>query len=74
MSARRNNCMFALPHELTGIGECCGLFRGQLPCNGYGRKCTGYRAHNAESRKALAEAIAEKQKRKQKEADDGKVV
>lgn len=69
MSARRNNCMFALPHELTEMGTTCGLFRGQLPCNGYGRKCTGYRAHNAETRKALAEAIAER--KKQKEADDG---
>lgn len=62
VSAKRNNCMFLLPHELTGIGECCGLF-GSV-CNGYGRKCTGYRAHNAESRKALADAIAEKKKQK----------
>ena len=62
MSAKRNNCMFALPHELTGIGECCVLLGNA--CNGYGRRCLGYRAHNAESRKALAEAIAEKQKQK----------
>ena len=64
MSTKRNNCMFALPHELTGIGECCGLFGGQLACNGYGKRCLGYRAHDAESRKALADAIAEKQKQK----------
>lgn len=68
MSAKRNNCMFALPNELTGMGTTCGLFRGQLPCNGYGRKCTGYLAHNAESRKALDRAIAEK--RNQKDATD----
>lgn len=66
MSAKRNNCMFAIPHELTGLGECCcGLFRGKLACNGYGEKCCGYQPHNAESRKALAEAIAEKQKQKE---------
>lgn len=71
--SKRNNCMFALPHELTGIGECCGLF-GNV-CNGLGKRCLGYRAHNAESRKELAEAIAEKRKQKQKkETDDGKVV
>lgn len=71
MSAKRNNCMFAIPHELTGIGECCWLFGNA--CNGYGRRCLSYRAHNSESRKALADAIAEKKKQK-KEADDGKVV
>ena len=70
MSAKRNNCMFALPHELTGMGATCGLFRGQLQCNGYGRKCTGYRAHNAESRKALAEAIAERRKQKMEASND----
>ena len=71
MSAKRNNCMFALPHELTGIGTVCGLLGNA--CNGYGRRCLGYRAHNEESRKALAEAIAERKKQKE-EADDGKVV
>ena len=65
--SRRNNCMFLLPHELTGLGECCGLFKGQLGCNGYGRRCVAYVPHDAESRKALAEAIAERQKQKQKE-------
>ena len=69
--SRRNNCMFALPNELTGIGTVCGLVSGA--CNGYGKRCLGYRAHNAESRKALADAIAERKKQK-KEADDGKVV
>lgn len=72
--SKRNNCMYALPHELTGIGECCGLFHGGMLCNGFGANCAGYCAHNAESCKALAKAIAEKQKQKQKEADDGKVV
>jgi hypothetical protein len=67
VSAKRNNCIFALPHELTGIGECCGLFRSV--CNGYGRRCLGYSAHNAESRRALAKAIAEKQKQKQKQKE-----
>lgn len=74
MSAKRNNCMFALPHELTGIGECCGLFGGQLACNGYGKKCCGYQPHDQYTRKALAKAIAEMRKQKQKETGDGKVV
>lgn len=63
------DCMYALPHELTGMGTMCGLFKGQLDCNGYGRGCAGYRAHTAESRKALAEAIAEK--RRQEQAEEG---
>lgn len=64
----RNNCMFLLPHELTGLGECCGLFKG---CNGYGRRCVAYVPHNAESRKALAEAIAKrKEEMLKKEARD----
>jgi hypothetical protein len=57
--------MFALPHELTGMGTIRGLFHAG--CNGYGKHCLGYVPHNAESRKALAEAIA---KRKRKESQD----
>ena len=64
MNAKQNNCMYALPHELTGIGECCRLFHGGMLCNGLGASCAGYRAHNAESRKALAEAIAERRTQK----------
>lgn len=56
--SRRNNCMFLFPHELTGLGECCGLFGGQLVCNGYGKKCCGYQPHDQHTRKALAEAIS----------------
>ena len=56
--SRRNNCMFALPHELTGLGEVCGLLK--TCCNGYGRRCVAYQPHNAESRKALADAIAKR--------------
>lgn len=59
-----NNCMFALPHELTGIGTVCGLFNSG--CNGYGKHCLGYVPHNAESRKALDDAIA-KMKEKENE-------
>ena len=65
MSAKRNNCMFALPHELTGLGECCGLFGGELACNGYGKHCTGYKPHNAASRKAIADAIAEMKRKRE---------
>lgn len=61
----RNNCMFLLPHELTGLGSWCGLLK--TCCNGYGRRCVVYQPHDAESRKALAEAIAERRKQKQKE-------
>ena len=60
----RNNCMFALPHELTGRGEVCGLMR--TSCNGYGRRCVAYQPHNAESRKALADAIAKRKEETRK--------
>lgn len=70
MSAKHNNCMFALPHELTEIGECCGLFG--TACNGKGKRCLGYQPHNAESRKALAEAIAERKLKKESEENDAK--
>lgn len=59
----RNNCMFMIPHELSGIGRVCILFENV--CNGLGKRCLGYRPHNAESRKQLADAIAEKRKAKE---------
>ena len=34
------DCMFAIPHELTGIGTTCGLFHGQ---NGVQRLWQGLR-------------------------------
>ena len=55
-----NDCMYMIPHELTGIGAVCGLFNSE--CNGYGKHCLGYVPHNAESRKALDDAIAEMKK------------
>lgn len=61
--SRRNNCMFALPHELTGMGTICGLLHAG--CNGYGKRCLGYMPHDAESRKALADAIAKRKKEKE---------
>lgn len=67
MVKRKNNCMFLLPHELTGLGECCGLFGA---CNGYGRRCVAYEPHTAESRKALAEAIAERRKQTMEARND----
>lgn len=65
----RNNCMFLLPRELTGLGSLCGLLK--TCCNGYGRRCVVYQPHTAESRKALAEAIAKrKEEMLKKEARD----
>ena len=64
------NCMYALPHELTGTSTTCGLFGGKLACNGYGNGCVGYRSHTAESRKVLADAIAEKRKKQAKKGAD----
>lgn len=66
--SRRNNCMFLLPHELTGLGEWCGLLKNG--CNGYGRRCVAYHPHTAESRKALAEAIAERRKQTREARND----
>lgn len=55
MVKHRNNCMYAIPHELTGVGTVCAATR--LSCNQLGRRCIIYRPHTAESSKALAEAI-----------------
>lgn len=59
----RNNCMFRIPHELSGFGEVCGLTK--CPCNGYGKDCLAYRPHTKESRAALAEAIEIKRKERE---------
>ena len=59
-----NDCMYCIPHELTGFGEVCGLFGG-LPCNQYGKRCAGFKAHTKESSKALAEAIEIKRKERE---------
>ena len=55
-----NNCMYCIPHELTGAGNVCGLLK--LACNDLGKQCAAYHAHTKESRKALAEAIEIKRK------------
>ena len=54
--SRKSNCMFEVPHELTGLGACCALFKDV--CNKLGKRCLGYTPHTAESRKALEEALA----------------
>jgi hypothetical protein len=48
--------MFEIPHELTGLGICCALFKDA--CNRLGTRCLGYTPHTTESRKALEEALA----------------
>ena len=58
----RNNCMYMVPHELSGMGNVCDLL--QNACNGLGTRCLAYRPHNAETRKALADAIAAKKAQK----------
>lgn len=58
MVKRKNNCMYAMPNELTGMGTVCAVAR--LACNQLGKRCACYRPHTAESRKALAEAIETK--------------
>lgn len=62
-----SDCMYEIPHELSGIGSVCGLL-GNC-CNGYGKDCLAYRKHTKESRKAIANVIAEK--RKQEQAKEG---
>ena len=63
---RRNNCKFMIPHELSGIGEVCGLFSNV--CNGLGKRCLAFKPHTAETRKQLADAIAAKRKAKKEGA------
>lgn len=59
----RNNCMFKIPHELSGCGSFCVLLKNN--CNDYGKNCIAYKAHNKESRAALAEAIEIKKKKRE---------
>lgn len=58
------DCKYAIPHELSGIGTVCGLFCST--CNGYGKRCIGYKRHDTISRKALEDAIKEKREKKGK--------
>lgn len=55
MKRYADNCMYAIPHELSGIGTVCALF--QNVCNRLGKRCLGYTAHTAESRKELEAAL-----------------
>lgn len=55
MKRRADNCMYAIPHELSGMGTVCALFRNN--CNNLGKRCLGYKAHTAETRKALEAAL-----------------
>ena len=66
VSAKRNNCAYAIPHELTGIGTVCGLFHNV--CNGHGKMCLGFRRHTPETRRMLADAIAERKRKMEREA------
>ena len=60
---KSQDCMYAIPNELTGVGDCCGIVRGGwMPCNGYGSGCVAYRPHTEESRQALKEAIEQHKK------------
>lgn len=59
-----DDCRYAIPHELSGIGTVCGLFCNN--CNGYGKRCLGYEPHDDVSRKALEDAIREKREKKGK--------
>lgn len=57
-----DNCMYAIPHELSGMGTVCALFRNN--CNKLGRKCLGYKKHTAETRKALEAALDARRSKK----------
>lgn len=61
---RKINCMFHVPHELSGIGDVCALMHSA--CNGLGRRCIAYQRETAESRKALEDAIAARRKTEKK--------
>ena len=54
------DCMYHLPHELTGLGALCGLLQG-CGCNHYGKRCVVFEPHTKESREALKQAIRIKQ-------------
>lgn len=53
--ARKFNCMYMMPTELTGKAwDLCGIFRDVCP---HEESCVGREKHTEVSRKALAEAI-----------------
>lgn len=62
-TVKTSDCMFMVPHEITGIGAVCALFKGV--CNKLGARCIGYEKHTAKSFKALEKALAECRARKE---------
>ena len=58
--SKNDDCMYALPHELSGIGTVCILSNNE--CNGLGKRCLCHRKHLPETRKALAKAIEKRKK------------
>lgn len=50
-------CMYCIPHELSGSGCVCVLFRGY--CNRLDENCLAFRRSTKESREALVKAIEE---------------
>lgn len=63
-----DNCMYAIPHELSGMGTVCAIF--QSTCNNFGKRCLGYKKHTAETRKALEAALDARRLKKEGETDE----
>ena len=57
---KASDCMFMVPHELTGVGSTCALFKDV--CNKFGTRCVGYEKHTAESRKVLEDLLEKRRK------------
>lgn len=66
--ARKAECMYAIPHELTGIGTLCGIIKG-CACNGLGKNCIGYIPHTKESL-AVLNGVIEEMKSKERNVGD----
>lgn len=50
-------CMYCIPHELSGSGRVCILFKDY--CNRYDEDCIAFRRSTKASREALIKAIEE---------------
>ena len=57
------DCMYYLPHELTGGDEICGIVK--TFCNCYGKNCVAFKRHTKESRAELAKAIEIRKKQRE---------
>ena len=61
-------CMYCIPHELSGAGCVCILFKDY--CNRYDEDCIAFRRSTKASREELIKAIEEMTAERKEESDE----